>query len=62
MADLILDMAEEVFQTTLDQRGNKLTKAQWREFTDLFAQGKKCSLRNVKKQITQAADEGVDDN
>ena len=49
--DLIVDMSDEVFDTTMHQPGRKLTKSQWREFSEIFVDGKKCSLRNVKKQI-----------
>lgn len=31
-----------------------MTKAQWREFSDIFIDGKKVSLRNFKKQIVEA--------
>ena len=52
--DLILDMADEVYDTTVNQPGRKLTKGQWREFSNLFIDGKKCSLRNIKKPILDA--------
>ena len=54
--DLIMDMADEVYDVTRDQPGNKMTKAQWREFSTLFIDGKKCTLRNIKKKITGADD------
>lgn len=31
-----------------------MTKAQWREFSGIFVEGKKCSLRHIKKQIVDA--------
>ena len=58
VVDLLLDLSEEVFSTSQTQAGNKLTKAQWREFTDIFAQGKKVSLRNVVKKVVSAEDNG----
>ena len=51
VVDLILDFADEVYDTTNQQSGKKLTKAQWREFSGIFVEGKKVSLRNVKKKI-----------
>ena len=50
VVDLLMDLADEVFDVTRTQAGNKMTKAQWREFSNLFADGKKCSLRYIKKQ------------
>ena len=55
--DLIIDMADEVFDVTQNQPGKKLTKGQWREFSELFVDGKKCTLRNISKQSLNA-DEG----
>ena len=52
--DLIMDMADEVYDVTREQPGNKLTKAQWREFSTLFVEGKKCTLRNIKKRVAGA--------
>ena len=52
--DLIMDMADEVYDVTKEQPGNKLTKAQWREFSTLFVEGKKCTLRNIKKRVAGA--------
>ena len=49
-----MDMADEVFDVTRDQPSNKLTKAQWREFSGLFVDGKKCTLRNIKKKVAGA--------
>ena len=54
VVDLIMDLAEEVFQTTINQNGKKINKAQWREFTNIFIDGKKCSLRNIRKSIVDA--------
>ena len=54
-------MAEEVYATQKSQPGNKLTKAQWREFTDIFAQGKKVSLRNISKKVVSADDKTDDE-
>ena len=45
-----MDMADEVFDVTRSQPGGKLTKSQWREFSELFVDGKKCTLRNIAKQ------------
>lgn len=52
--DLIMDMADEVFDVTREQPGNKMTKAQWREFSGLFVDGKKCTLRNIKRKVAGA--------
>lgn len=60
--DLILDMADEVYDVTRDQPGNKLTKAQWREFSGLFVDGKKCTLRNIKKSIVSDEQVQADDD
>ena len=49
--DLIMDLADEVYDTTVNQPGKKLTKPQWREFSGLFVDGKKCSLRNIKRNV-----------
>lgn len=46
-----MDLADEVYDVTQNQPGKKLTKAQWREFSGIFVDGKKCSLRNIKKAI-----------
>ena len=51
IVDLILDVADEVYDVTQKQPGKKLTKAQWREFSAIFVDGKKVTLRNFKKQI-----------
>lgn len=53
VVDLILDLADEVFDVSSKQPGKKLTKPQWREFSQMFIDGKKVSLRNVKKQILE---------
>jgi len=52
-----MDFADEVFSVTQKQHGKKMTKAQWREFSNIFVEGKKVSLRNVKKSIIE--DEGT---
>ena len=49
-----MDLAEETFCETRTLPGNKLSKAQWREFTDIFIEGKKVSLRNVVKKVISA--------
>ena len=54
IVDLVLDMADEVYDMTLQAPNKKLTKAQWREFSGIFVEGKKVSLRNVKKAIVDA--------
>lgn len=54
IVDLVLDMADEVYDMTLQAPNKKLTKAQWREFSGIFAEGKKVSLRNVRKAIVDA--------
>lgn len=54
VVDLVLDLADEVFDVSSKQPGKKLTKAQWREFSQMFIDGKKVSLRNIKKQIVDA--------
>lgn len=61
VADLLIDLAEEVYTTQITQAGNKLTKAQWREFTDIFAAGKKVSLRNISKKVVSADDKNADE-
>ncbi len=33
-----------------------MTKVQWREFSGIFVEGKKVSLRNVKKAIVETED------
>lgn len=60
--DLIMDMADEVYDVTREQPGNKMTKAQWREFSSLFVDGKKCSLRNIKKKVAGADQISNDDD
>ena len=50
VVDLVLDMADEVFDLVKEQPGCKMTKAQWRELSGIFVEGKKCSLRFIKKQ------------
>ena len=62
VVDLVLDMADEVFDLVKEQPGRKMTKAQWRELSGIFVEGKKCSLRFIKKQKfdtdeTQQSDE-----
>jgi len=47
-------MADEVFATVQHQPGNKMTKLQWREFSSIFVEGKKVSLRNIKKAIVES--------
>ena len=59
VVDLIMDMADEVFDVSRDQPGKKMTKAQYREFSQIFIDGKKCSLRNIKKQIVDT-EEGAE--
>lgn len=49
-----MDLAEETFCETRSLPGNKLTKALWRDFTDIFIDGKKVSLRNVVKKVVSA--------
>ena len=51
IVDLMLDFADEVYDVTNAQAGKKLTKAQWREFSGIFVDGKKVTLRNIKKKI-----------
>jgi len=53
---LILDLADEVFALVQNQHGKKMTKVQWREFSGIFVEGKKVSLRNVKKAIVETED------
>lgn len=54
IVDLIMDLSDEVFDVTQAQAGKKLSKAQWREFSSIFVEGKKVSLRNIKKQLVDA--------
>lgn len=61
VADLLLDLAEEVYCTQLSQPGQKLSKEQWREYTDIFAAGKKVSLRNINKKVVSADDKNADE-
>ena len=57
VVDLIMDLGEEVFCTTLPRKNKKLTKAEWREFSDIFISGKKVSLRNVVKKVAANSDD-----
>lgn len=52
-----MDLGEEVFATTLSRKNKKLTKAEWREFSDIFISGKKVSLRNVVKKVAASSDD-----
>ena len=54
VVDLMHDMADEVFDLVKEQPGHKMTKAQWRELSGIFVDGKKCSLRFIKKQMFDA--------
>ena len=60
IVDLMLDFADEVYDTSMIQKGKKLTKAQWREFSAIFVEGKKVSLRNIKKKIADTSESQKD--
>jgi hypothetical protein len=49
LADLILDCAEETYQLAT-QKQAKVSKGEWRQFMDIFKDGKKVSLRDLKKK------------
>ena len=49
LADLVLDVAEETYQLSV-KNNNKVTKGEWRNFMDIFKDGKKCSLRDLQKK------------
>ena len=53
LVDLIMDVAEETYSAQQTNPGKKLKKEQWREFMDIFKNGKKVSLRNVVKKVAQ---------
>ena len=50
IVDLIMDLQDEVFKSQQTASNNKLSKNEWREFLDIFKQGRKVSLRNVVKR------------
>ena len=54
VVDLLMDLADEVFDLTRQQSGGKMTKGQWREFSGIFIEGKKCSLRKIKSLASEA--------
>ena len=54
IADLILDCAEETFQIGQNDIKGQVTKEDWRSFMNIFKNGNKVSLRNLKKKPVQS--------
>jgi hypothetical protein len=44
---LILDLADETFEVVSANESHQIPNPEWRDFTKIFKQGKKVSLRNV---------------
>lgn len=47
LVDLIMDVTNETYEVQCASAKRKMEKDEWREFMDIFKQGKKVSLRNV---------------
>lgn len=45
-----MDMSSEAFDLLKSRPNKKLLKEDWREFMNIFKEGKKVSLRNVVKK------------
>jgi hypothetical protein len=51
--DLLLDMGNEAFDVMKSRDNRKMTKEEWRQFMEVFKQGKKVSLRNVVAKVKE---------
>jgi hypothetical protein len=58
LIDLIVDVAEQTYDTTLQNPNHKVSKKDWREYMDVFKKGKRVTVRNVvKKPVHEEATE-----
>ena len=48
--DLIMDLGNEAIDIMKGREDKKLTKEEWRDFTTIFKEGKRVSLRNIVKK------------
>ncbi len=48
--DLIMDLGNEAIDIMKSREDKKLTKEEWRDFTTIFKEGKRVSLRNIVKK------------
>ena len=48
--DLIMDLGNEAIDIMKSREDKKLTKEEWRDFTNIFKEGKRVSLRNIVKK------------
>jgi len=58
LMDLIVDVADQTYDTTHKNPNHKVSKKDWREYMDVFKQGKRVTARNVvKKPVHEEASE-----
>ena len=48
LVDLLMDLQDETFKIMMADPKRQVPKPQWREFIQIFKDGKLCSNRNVK--------------
>jgi hypothetical protein len=48
LVDLLMDLADETFEVVNTNESHQIPNPVWRQFTGIFKDGKKCSLRNVQ--------------
>jgi hypothetical protein len=51
IVDLLLDLGNEAYDVVRNNENKKLTKEDWREFMDIFKDGRKVSLRKIVKKV-----------
>lgn len=51
IVDLLLDLGNEAYDVVRNNENKKLTKEDWREFMNIFKDGRKVSLRKIVKKV-----------
>ena len=50
LMDLVMDLADETYDISQQSENKRISKSDWREFLQIFKDGKRVSMRNVKPQ------------